>query len=415
VSERPIRALFVTYAFVKQTEDFVPAPSPARPWPARIGVLKRFLRLVEHLPADAIEVHWVHYGGLDPSDPLIRRVVPGLRRYDGDGARYELARFGRRPTPLSERIRRIRYMLNHLVTRLRGRLPATVDAIVDEIVDEAPGVEAFLERLQPDVVVLAEQPISGRMRVVSRIAHRLGLLQVVINDMYPDEVKERLLRDEPQVAGWFLLGLRPSGEPDRFGSRMVIGPPLLAQAGRPRDGADVTILGYDPLVAVQGIRFLRRCPPGTVGRLVVPALGRRQRRAWAREAAGTDLRFTPLPDECQYRAMLAGSRVVFGKNGFQQIAETLAVGTPMIAWEVDGGVPDFGIDAALRPFVSFLTPAPETWDTALSATRQWLDVRPAMPWVEEFGTLPCPARHGAELFAAFLRDVVAAHHGAAAR
>jgi len=405
-----IRALFVSYAFVKAAHDFVPAPARRQAWPARIGVLKRFLRLVEHLPADAVEVHWVHYGGLDRGDPLVGRVAPRLRRYAAP--LYEPAPRGRLHTRLRERGRMIGYVGRHLVHRIvRPGRSFTADGVP---VDEMAAFADFLRRLGPDVMVLAEQPTAGRMRAVSEAGRQLGILQVAINDRYPDMIKERLLQDEPQIAGWFLLGLAEPGAPDRFGDRMWCAPPLLAETAGAREDADLTILGYDPDVALQGIRFLQRCPAGTVGRLVAPALSRRQRRAWEREARGVALRFAPMPDEDEYRALLAGSRVVFGKNGFQQIAEALAVGTPMIAWEVEGGVPGFGLEPAFQPFVRFVTDAPASWDAALSAARAWLAVRPAMPWVGEVAALGCPSRHAAALFGEFLGDVVRARRAAAA-
>jgi glycosyltransferase involved in cell wall biosynthesis len=152
-----------------------------------------------------------------------------------------------------------------------------------------------------------------------------------------------------------------------------------------------------------------------VGRLVSPPLDPQERRECERQSGAARLVFASLPDEREYRALLESSRIVFCKNGFQQMVESLALGTPVIASEVEGGVADFTLDGAMQPFVKFLPPTPAAWSEALALARQWLVARPAMPWTHEIEKLASPARTGAEMFAGFLHDVVASRHAREAR
>lgn len=392
---RPLRALFVTYSFFWGASPAWTTPKT----PNVIGVLKRCLRLLKHLPPGAVEPLWVHYGNFDPNDPLVREMTPLIPRYDPRTSgplraspRVVEAFFRKRTL-----VRLLVLVLVGLADRVRLRRPRP----------EETATELVLKGLDLDVVVFGENPLTGPMQLISRDAHALGIPQVAIdNDLSRDQI-EALHRSAPEVDAWFLLGLGMADPASPGPCPAVTAPPLLAARGNGGGEAALTILGYEPHVALAGARFLHACPAGTVGRLVAPPLRPAHRRACERAAAPAPLTFVESPDEHAYRALLESSRVVFCKNGFQQIVESLAVGTPVVAVQMSGGVEGFTLAEAMTRHVRFVTGARAGWDEALAATRRWLVSRPPMPWTAEIAALDSPVRESAERFLELLQAVAA--------
>jgi glycosyltransferase involved in cell wall biosynthesis len=174
---------------------------------------------------------------------------------------------------------------------------------------------------------------------------------------------------------------------------------------------DLTIFGYDPQIAALGVELLARLPAGTTARMISTNLSEAQRRAFTQRAGAARLSFAPIPSDGWFRASLASSALVFCKNGFQQIVESLAVGTPAIAVPVAGGVPEEFLDGELRPFVHYLSERPDPWEEALARARQWMAERPRLPWTGDLARLASPVRYGAEIFADLLREAVAGAGG----
>lgn len=382
-----IRGLFVTYA--TRAMPFIA--------PTMIGALKRCLRLIQHLPDRAVEPHWVHIGPLFEHDPLVREMLPRLTRYDLRGRRARPPAAG--PAP-----------------RRRGRLgdsPALVlsrAAVVHGVrqLSMRRGMRRLMAELRPDVVVLADNPLGGLLRVAARAARAQGIAVVGLDDYLSPIQPAQLVRSSPDVTAWFLVGLPFDGESGAIGERAAVGPPmLLPSPARAADPVDLTILGYDPQIARLGVEFLARLPRGTRCRLIADRLTVSEPTRRALAAKQSVVTLAPPPSESEYRAYLEATRVVFCKNGFQQIVEALALGVPSVACEVKGGIPWYFVGEALHPFVCFLPPSPALWDRGLGLAADWIHQRPDIPWARTVGTLPHPARAGSELFADFLRRVAA--------
>lgn len=383
----PLRALFVTYA-MRSAPLF---------GPSMIGALKRCLRLIRHFPEHAVEAHWVHSGPLPAGDPLVREMAARVARYDLHGRRA--------PAPPPERDRLRRSVLHALLERPELALPRALAAHAWPRIYAWRGLRRLLRHLRPDVVVLADNPLAGTLRLASHAALARGIPQVGIDDYLGPLQPERLWRSSPQVTGWFLVGLPFGSASPAWDGRVAVAPPMLPPPeARDVTRVDLTILGYDPGIARRGLDFLARLGPGTTGRLVGPPLDDAGARACSRRAGGARLSFAPPPDEGQYRALLGASRVVFCKNGFQQIVEALALGVPAVTCDVAGGVPEIFMADELRPFVAFLPEAPSDWEPTVARARAWLAAPADVPW-RDLAALDHPARHGARLLAELLTRV----------
>ncbi|HVP30372.1 MAG TPA: hypothetical protein VMW35_14550 [Myxococcota bacterium] len=348
-----VRALFVSYGVVVDRPDA----------PAMIGVLKRCLRFIDHLAAAGIEPHLLHFGALPKRDPLVRRVLPTLALH---------------------------------------RLPEG---------PPRPAFERLYRGIRPDVVVLGEGPARGMMWAASRAAHELGIRQVCIENYYAPSHPPRLERGAGWVDRWILLGLPLlGGRGDDFGpisARVLLVPPLLDAADDSiREPVDLTILGYDDAAERRGLALFSRMPPGSRARLLS--------RRFEPDRAGDRIRtvrcgpgqldLIGLPTDARLRSYLATSKIVVAKSGYQQMLESLAVGTPVLASAAPGGIPKGWLAPELERFVRYLPEADHDWTDALCATATWLGERPEMPWTEQILRLERPALHAARALAQLLRD-----------
>lgn len=385
---RPIRALFVTYAMLA-------APGVG---PSMIGALKRSVRLLRHLPPDEVEPLWVHSGPVFRQDPLIGETLPMLPRYSLSG----------RPVRSWRATARERFWrgADRLSAVPAWNLPRVILAQGLPQLYQAAALRRLMARLTPDVVVLADNPLSGLLRRASQVARELGVPQVGIDDYLGRRQEEALVRSSPQVDQWLLVGIPFDGRMGRLSPRLVVSPPLQPGGGETAAPVDVTIFGYDPGIARLGADLLARLPAGTTACMISTALTGAQREELRRRAGPAALNFVPFPTETGFQALLRASGVVFCKSGFQQIVESLAVGTPVVACDVPGGVPEVFMDEELRRFVRYLPARPEEWEATLAEARQWLAARPPVPWAADLARLDSPARYGAGLFADLLRHAV---------
>lgn len=387
-ADRPVRALFVTYSMLA-------APGIG---PSMIGALKRCLRLVEHLPADEVEPLWIHSGPVFRQDPLVRRVASRLPRYDLWGRRQ-----GQWRASAGERFWRASDRLSALPAL---NLPRVVLGQGVPLLYQVHALRRLMRRLHPDVVVLGDNPLNGLLRRASRVASELGIPQVAIDDHLSRWQHGSLVRSSPQVDRWLLVGLPFDGRMGRLSPGLAVAPPLLpgaAGAGAPVEKVDVTIFGYDPHVARLGVDLLARLPGGVTARMISTELSESQRRDFALRASGARMSFVPIPSDEGFRAYLESSSLVFCKNGFQQIVETLATGTPVIAVPVVGGVDQEFLDGDLEPFVHYLQEGTDGWEGAVARAREWIAGRPRLPWTEDLSRLESPVRYGAGLFTDLLR------------
>lgn len=330
---------------------------------AQIGVLKRCLRLMPFLPAD-IALHLLNFGPLPEFDPLVREVCPGisvhLNLHDADDK-----------------------------------------AILD-----------FLRWLQPKALVLGEAPLAGSMAQLSRLAAQLGIPQVGIENFYGDFVLEHLRRTQPQVFGWLTLGLLPGGQLQRSTPRLEVVPPFVRPPSKSpcltREG--ICLLGYDNQTLVSGIKLLGRLPDSLPLRLFTTPqeFERLSLRVAEKPRRGVSLH--AMPGEAELNQAIASSKVVFCKNGYQQIVEALCLGARVVCRVAPGGVLPELIDRSIQPYVRPVDDRTDLEALALEVALWCCDHEPT-PWVQHFTPELVPARLGAQRLLHLLGQAVLEREG----
>jgi len=299
-----------------------------------------------------VEPHLLHFGGIPQEDPLLCSLLPRIPQH--------LLGFGHPRLELSRLYR----------------------------------------RLSPDAVILGEGPCAGLMAAAYESARDLGVRLVCIENLYRSDQPDRYTRDTPAVDQWLLLGLPIGHRYGRISPNAVLVPPLLSTPSVHSGSVTLTILGYDRRAAELGLDLMERLPSAATARLVISS---EQQRTIALRTRDGRVSVVTLPSERDLAAYLRSSQIVVCKSGFQQIVESLAVGTPVITYEAAGGIPEAWLAPELRPFVRYIPTEGSNWCPVLSAAALWLARRPAMPWGTELARVPSPPRFAARWLAALLR------------
>lgn len=313
MNSRPV--LFVTYSRNAPT--------------AQIGVLKRCLRLIRHLPGE-IEPHLLHFGKLPLEDP----------------------EFG----------------------ALRSRLH-----VHDDRDGPSGGVPALLTKLGKPCLVLGEAPLAGRMRRTYQSASAVGVRQVGIDNYYGEFTIGHLGERWPGVERWLLIGLpeRPQMK-SRFGELVVPLTVLPAKFRPPPTRNRVCILGYDERTLCTGIQLLSRLPISTGADVFLQPRSQHVFELLRRQLQHADVQVTPAPSDPELFASIARSKFVICKNGFQQIVECLHLGSPVVCQVCPGGVDYELLSDWLRPFVHYVRDPHDLGD-ALLQVMFWMAKSPEIP------------------------------------
>ncbi|MGD8568077.1 MAG: hypothetical protein PVJ39_08310 [Gammaproteobacteria bacterium] len=343
--------------------------------PTMIGVLKRGLRLIDCMPPNLLVPHWLHWGQLEIDDPLIQRMareIPPLT-------------VPWQPGP-----------------RRNGVIPYILGIICERATRRAGQIKylrRLFDRLQPDLIVLGEAPLAGLLNLAHEAALDLSIPQLVIDNYYNESQPQRFTHEWPAVNQWLLVGLSRQGQYGRIGKQTVLIPPLLTKSISPSTRrVDLTILGYDSKVTELGIALLTALPAGTTAHLIHRDLSTEQIDALRLRIGVRRLSTQTMPEDLQLRDCLRGSRVVVCKNGFQQMVESLAVGTPVATYEAGGGVPQHLLNKQFQPFVTYSTPQCASDPCLISRVKQWIDDTPTMPWTGSYEDIDDPLRLSAQLF-----------------
>lgn len=345
---KPLSVLFLTYS----AEGNVPGQT------SFLGVLKRCLRLIAGMPDGLIEPHLLNFGRLPASDPLVSQVLS-------------------------------RTQVHHITS------------------DDETEIHDLFGKIHPDVIVLGEGPGNGKMLELSRAALQAGIPQVCIENYYGPGQPQHYKKENPWLDRWLLLGLPLEAAYGRITPHAELVPPLLpaVNGSSAPDTADMTILGYDPTVARLGIDLLHRLPHGTRARLIYGDGLKKQLVDLREETRRLHVDFVEPPSEQQLRRYLAGSRIVVCKSGFQQMVECLAAGTPAIAYDAPGGVPEILLAGQMRPYVHYFPRRNVSWQSLLLRSALWLQRRPSMPWSNDVARFSDPVAYASTRLHELLREV----------
>jgi glycosyltransferase involved in cell wall biosynthesis len=347
-AKTPLSVLFLTYS----------AGGDGPGQTAFLGVLKRCLRLIDGMPDGLISPHLLNFGQIPTADPLVKKVLS-------------------------------RTQIHHI----------TSDGI-------HPMLELF-RKIRPDVVVLGEGPGNGKMLELSNAALQVGIPQICIENYYGPGQPQHYKKENPWLDRWLLLGLPLEATYGRIAPYAELVPPLLpvVNGSDTTDVVDMTILGYDPTVARLGIELLHKLPPHTRARLIYSDAIKKYLVELRENTRDLALEFVEPPSEQQFRRYLATSRAVVCKSGFQQMVECLAAGTPAIAYDAPGGVPEILLAGQMRPYVQYFPRRDASWQNLLLKTALWLRRKPVMPWYDTIARFQEPVPYASNRLYELLREV----------
>jgi hypothetical protein len=225
----------------------------------------------------------------------------------------------------------------------------TIHEAPEEGLGEA--LHTLLERVQPRAVILGEAPLRGKMRLAHRVAAGLGLWQIGLENVFDRRWPDYGEREWPAIDRWLLIGLLENGFPERLTGKTLAVPPLVrfppdfGTLERDR----VTIIGYDVQSLRMGIRVLQLLPQDARADLFISPQGR------GLVESGPNLHVFELPGDATIFDSIAHARFVVGKSGYNQIAESLLLGAPILARVRGGAMRDEWILPHMRPYVRILS------------------------------------------------------------
>lgn len=269
----------------------------------QMGVFKRCTRLMEQL-TDAYRIHLVNFGPLPERD-----------------AQFEA---------------------------LRDRI--TIHAVTDGDLPEA--LTRVLDGVRPRALILGEAPLRGSMRTAHRVATKLGLFQIGIENTFHRAFAPYVTAEYPAVDQWLLIGPLENGFPERLSDRVVVTPshvrypPHVGTIERDR----VTVIGYDLRSLAMGSRLLEFLPDDEPVDFLISPAGREQLSGIDRP----NMRILELPGDDVISDSIARAKYVIGKSGYGQITESLMLGAPIVARWCGGGMHDGLLASFLKPHVRVL-------------------------------------------------------------
>jgi len=216
----------------------------------------------------------------------------------------------------------------------------------------------ILQRIRPDLVVFGEAPFPG-MEPFFDGARTVGAPLVVLDQLYGGEIKA----ESWGIDRLILYGLATLIEDAGEGRNDVdVMPPFIHDVTPvedlpvPRELRShpwVTILGFDRMVLEGGLRVLsalRRNAP------VAIALSHDPERAeleMKKAGISPDRRVSlPLFEDADMFGLIAASHGSIVANGFMQVMESLALGTPSVSIDRGRGMPGWAYDERFHPFIA---------------------------------------------------------------
>ncbi len=318
-----------------------------------IGVLKRCMRLASAM-SDAYEISLLNFGPVPPADPLFQRIAH----------RVEVV-----STP-----------------------------------ENRAGLEALYARVKPAAVVFGEAPCRGMMREAYRAATHCKVQQIGIENCYLRPLNRLTQLRFLHIRRWLLLGLLSRGRNTSKSLGFEVVPPLIQlPAARSTPRNRIVVNGYDPQTLVMAFEILSSIPPGEVVDFFVPDTG---------VELGSDLPFSSLPHEFRFHRTatdrqlsesITQAKLVLGKAGFQQIVESIMLGSSIVCQMYDSGVYPFMLPLHLKSHVQLVLTR-EDLARAMPRIRAWITEPAASVWPGSMNHTPDPVSLAAGRLEAMIRS-----------
>ena len=268
------------------------------------------------------------------------------------------------------------------IDAIRGR------AVLDELeLGTSKALRAHMSGFDPDVVVMGEGPMEA-MKPSYEAARDLPRPFVVLDQFYNNWLLP--LRDGVDLC--LLYGLRSF-----WGEELVLGPPYeivppFIDEVTPRERLPVpaplhalpwvTLVAYEPVICERGLETIARASCSDTALIIVSRDPERSARlALAKGIAESNLVSLPLQPDPDIFGLLGASSVALVSNGFLQIMECLAMGTPVITLPRDLGIGMCQLNVA-EQFLAYVS-LNESSERQAERLAEWVAADPFDPALKE--------------------------------
>lgn len=334
------RVLFVAYYWMRPV--------------GMIGVFKRCLRLMGALPED-YEVFFLNFGEVPPDDPAYRRVA-------------------------------------HRVQLVRD--PGS-----------AEGMENLYRRLKLDTIVLGECPLAGSMRRAYRTGARCGLPMIAIDNYYGKGLARLTQCGYWHIRKWLFLGLLSRGRGFGRSIGFEVVPPLIPAPGdcASRERDRIVVMGYDRATVEMSFQVLKSLPPGQRVDFFLPGQSKELYDGLPMETLPHDFHFLHAPTDIGLSDSISHARLVLGKAGFQQVVESILLGSPIVCQMYDSGLRQFMVPTHLKPYVKLVWTRAQL-ERAMPHIQGWAAGNPILPWMGVPKEIPDTVSFAASRLAAMIEE-----------
>jgi hypothetical protein len=211
--------------------------------------------------------------------------------------------------------------------------------------------EQLFRTIAPDAVVLAECPLAGSMRKAYEAAGRCGIPQFAVDNYY-GRCSARLTQTAFwRIRRWLLLGVVSQPGPARWSWGREVVPPLLPPINDGGVGMreGIVVMGYDRATLEMAFEILLSIRQRHQVHIFMPDSSPELLAGLDFSGLSHACSFHREPEESELYRTVARSRLVLGKAGFQQIVESVYLGTPIACRISSGGVMPFLMPRSIRP------------------------------------------------------------------
>lgn len=332
------RVLFVAYYWMRPV--------------GMIGVFKRCLRLMGALPED-YEVFFLNFGEVPKDDPAYLRVADRVQLIPDPGS--------------------------------------------------AEGLEKLYTRLRLDAIVLGECPLAGSMRRAYSVGARSKLRMIAIDNYYGKGLARLTQCGYWHIRKWLFLGLLSRGRGFGRSIGFEVAPPLIPAPGdcasRQRDR--IVVMGYDRATVEMSFQVLKSLPSSQRVDFFLPGQSNEVCDGLPMRTLPHEFHFLHAPTDSGLSESLSHARLVLGKAGFQQVVESILLGSPIVCQMYDGGLRRFMVPSHLKPYVKLVWTRAQL-ERAMSQIQGWAAGSPILPWMGVPKEIPDPVGFAASRLAAMI-------------
>lgn len=147
----------------------------------------------------------------------------------------------------------------------------------------------------------------------------------------------------------------------------------------------------------------RKLPPGQRVDFFLPGQSKELYDGLPMETLPHDFHFLHAPTDIGLSDSMSHGRLVLGKAGFQQVVESILLGSPIVCQMYDSGLRQFMVPAHLKPYVKLVWTRAQL-ERAMPHIQDWVAGNPILPWMGVPKEIPDPVSFAASRLAAMIEE-----------